>query len=276
MNTFTAIQPSELLAPYIRQYWYLRLENIASTSQRMLPSGTVGMYFLLNGTQITCVKDAGMPPVSYLYGQTTEYDTLSFTGNVKLIAVIFRPAVVHTFFNISPHELTNRRISLDILGDKQLTELNKRLPETIEMAEAIELIENYLINRLRQTDSGNIRRLDTIIQSIHNGTRDVSVLAGISCLGYKQFKRVFTRNIGLNPKEYIRVTRFQRALYLLQVYPGTNINQLAEECGYYDKSHLIKDLKEFSGHSPTSFLSVCDPFSEYHYLFRSVFLDNPL
>ncbi len=242
----------------------------------MLPSGSIGMYFLLNGTQMSSAKDNSMPPDSYLYGQTTEYDTLYFSGTVSLIAVIFRPAAVHAFFNIPPNEMINRRISLDELNDEHLIELNKRLPGAKEIPESIKMIENYLISRLRQADLCNIGRLDTTIQSIRNGTHDVSALAGISCLGYKQFKRVFTRHIGLNPKEYIRITRFRKAIYLLQVNPGMNINQLAEECGYYDKSHLIKDLKEFSGHSPTSFLSVCDPFSDYHYFFRSVFLDNPL
>lgn len=276
MNIFKAIQPSNLLTAYIREYWYFTLDNIMQTSQRMLPSGSVGIYFLLKGTQISSANDIGMPPASYLYGQTTIYDTLSFSGTVSLIAVIFRTAAIHAFFNISPDEMTNQRITLDVCEDNQLVELNKRLPETKNISEAIEYIENYFIKRLQWTDLCNVSRMDAVIRSIHSGIHDVSTLAGKSCLGYKQFKRVFTCNIGLNPKEYIRVIRFRQAIYLLQKRQSININQLAEECGYYDKSHLIKDFKEFSGHSPTGFLSVCEPFSEYHSLFRSVFLDNPL
>ena len=67
----------------------------------------------------------------------------------------------------------------------------------------------------------------------------------------------------MSPKEYYRVVRFQRALYLLQNHPGMEFVDLAYSCGFYDPSHLVKDFKEFTGCSPTQYLSSHSPYSTF-------------
>ena len=70
-------------------------------------------------------------------------------------------------------------------------------------------------------------------------------------------------DVGMSPKEYYRVVRFQRALYLLQNHPGMEFVDLAYSCGFYDPSHLVKDFKEFTGCSPTQYLSSRSPYSTF-------------
>lgn len=98
-------------------------------------------------------------------------------------------------------------------------------------------------------------------------------LTNETCLGYKQFKRLFIENIGLNPKEYIQIRRFSKALNILQVTPKITLTNLAFYCGYYDKSHLIKDFKTLSGYTPTEFILQSDPYSPAISLFQSFFIN---
>ena len=105
--------------------------------------------------------------------------------------------------------------------------------------------------------------LATIRQIINQPQIDVNTLAESACLGYRQFKRVFSNYVGMSPKEYYRVVRFQRALYLLQNHPGMEFVDLAYSCGFYDPSHLVKDFKEFTGCSPTQYLSSHSPYSTF-------------
>lgn len=74
---------------------------------------------------------------------------------------------------------------------------------------------------------------------------------------------MFNELVGTNPKEYARITRFQKSLKLLQDHQA-NISQaqLSYQCGYADQSHFIREFKQFSGYTPLSFLNVCKPYSD--------------
>ena len=70
-------------------------------------------------------------------------------------------------------------------------------------------------------------------------------------------------SVGANPKDYLRIVRFQKALHCLQMQPHGSLAQLAYECGYYDQPHFIKEFKQFSGYTPTEYRTVCEPHSDF-------------
>ena len=81
--------------------------------------------------------------------------------------------------------------------------------------------------------------------------RDVARRVGLS---QRRFIRVFAAEVGLTPKLYGRVRRFQRALALVRGVPAPDWAQLAVECGYFDQSHLIRDFRAFAGLTPEEYL----------------------
>lgn len=89
----------------------------------------------------------------------------------------------------------------------------------------------------------------------------VNLLANAACLCKRQYERVFRDTIGMNPKEYARIVRFQKAMWLMQ-RGETNFAAIAAECGYSDQSHLIRNFKELSGHTPESLLKQHIPYSD--------------
>ena len=101
------------------------------------------------------------------------------------------------------------------------------------------------------------------MQSIYCGIQNIDRLAQTACLEYKQFKRIFADYVGANPKDYLRVIRFQKALHTLQIQPNISFTQLSYECGYYDQAHFIKEFKQFSGYTPTEYMTVCNPYSDF-------------
>ena len=272
MESFQVIQPSGLLAPYVKQYWFLTMNNVKYGCQRLIPFGCVALTFQREG-QTRFLNDGVLSPSS-LSGQSEVYTNLIYSGNINFISVIFQPAGAMTFFDIPMAELNNRQIALDVLNDSELLELEKKLHDITDNKICVSLLEKFLLKRINCFESYNYKRLSAVIKNLNRGENDISILAQTACLGYKQFKRIFSENIGINPKNYLRICRFQRASYTLQTNPQITLSNLSEECGYHDKSHLIKDFKEFSGYSPGEFLSVCDPYSDYHSLFRSAFIDS--
>lgn len=271
-ETFDPIQPSALLSPYVKQYWFMSAEGIGLGSQRILPTGRMGLTFNRGGKTYS---DGEPQPRASLFGQVTRHIDTSFENPLNLIVVIFKPIGVKAFFKIPLNEIGGKSIDIDLLYDNKLQELGKKLAETIDNKTCANLLDQYLIRRIYKTDYNNnynYKRLDAVLQKIDCGASDISQLAVTACLGYRQFKRVFTDYTGLNPIEYIQIMRFSKTMHLLQTHV-TNLEELALSNGYYDKSHLMRDFKSFSGYTTRQILENSDPYSENKYLFQSFFIN---
>ncbi|MDU1891711.1 MAG: helix-turn-helix domain-containing protein [Dysgonomonas sp.] len=271
MESFQIIYPSSLLTPYVKQYWFLSVDNIERGIQRMIPSGSAYLVFNRGQTIYSSGNDC-MSFGGYLAGQRTAFIDIYF-GKLDLIMVIFQPIAARIFFNIPIDELEEKNIEISLLGDSLLKELNERLKNEYNNIECIHLIEQFFFKRLHLFNDYNYKRLATAIQDFQKGESDIPRLADSTCLGYKQFKRIFAEYAGINPKSFIQINRFSKALYYLQSQPLLSLNDLAYKCGYYDKSHLIKDIKQYSGYTPREFLQISDPYSEYKSLFQTFFVE---
>jgi AraC-like DNA-binding protein len=78
-------------------------------------------------------------------------------------------------------------------------------------------------------------------------------------LSSRRFIEVFHHQIGLTPKVFQRVCRFQRALRTLHNGAAPDLADLALNCGYYDQPHFINDFRTFSGMTPLEYLTVATP-----------------
>lgn len=270
MEYFRVIKPSQQLLPYIRQYWLLRLEDVVKGRQRLIPFGCVVLTFYRTK------PDNNLSFLSSLSGQATSYTNINYSGTIDFISIVFEPVGAMAFFNMPFSEINNHHISLNDLNDLQILELEEKLNTVSDGKECVEEIENFLLKRICNFDSRYYSRLSAVIQSINSGENNISNLAQTACFSYKQFKRVFSEQIGINPSNYLRIHRFQRASYLMQSQPEMTLTQVADEVTYSDKSHLIREFREFCGYTPTEYKQLASPYSEYHYLFRSAFLDSPL
>ena len=72
-------------------------------------------------------------------------------------------------------------------------------------------------------------------------------------LSQRRFITIFKQEVGITPKLFSRVRRFQRALVLSRRSAAPKWSALALECGYFDQSHMIRDFLAFSGFSPTEY-----------------------
>ncbi|MCE5226116.1 MAG: helix-turn-helix domain-containing protein [Porphyromonadaceae bacterium] len=262
MEQFQIIQPSLLLTPYVKQYWFLKTDIASQPQQRIIPHGSICLIFH-KGSNLYSLSKHELQPMAFISGQSTGYSDLLQTGTVDMISVTFQPHGAKAFFSMPMTEIQEATISISEINDPDLNELQDRLINLHDNALCTRLIESFLINRLCVTKVYNQQRMSDVIQSINNGQMDIEKLANTSCLSYKQFKRIFAEYIGANPKDFLRIIRFQKALYTLQIRPQTNLTQLAFECGYYDQPHLIKEFKSFSGFTPGEYIAVCAPYSDY-------------
>ena len=78
MEKIQVIQPTKLLAPYIKQYWFLRIDDVKQGFQRSIPAGCVGIVFH-KGNKIISSFHKGTQPQSYISGQISTYSDIEFS-----------------------------------------------------------------------------------------------------------------------------------------------------------------------------------------------------
>lgn len=261
MECFNIIQPSDVLAPYVKHYWILGSGD-TTHSQRVIPSGNIELVFHKGSLM---KRNGVFIPRTSLSGQSLSFFDLIPTGEIKMIAVVFHPFGAKAFFQTSINELSNLVVSADDLNIESLKELESKITDTDNDTICIQLIEKFLISRLNPLKEYNQKRMMRAIALI-NSSQDaiyVSKLAEKVCLSNKQFQRIFSEHIGVTPKEFIRIVRFQKALHVLQNNHTMNFTALAYECGYYDQAHMTNEFKSFSGYTPSRYVSILTPYSDY-------------
>ena len=263
MEFFNVLQPSPVLLPYIKHYWTLKISDAPAIRERVIASGSMTLVFHRGNRMFSSVED-DLQPRSFICGLSSKYTDLLSSDQLDMIVVVFRPFGLKAFFDAPACEFQDRCVSINDLGDKYLIELEDKLFYEQDDDICIKLIEEYLIKRLCFSSDYDYKRILASVRLINSQPLvTIGSLADVTCLSQKQFFRVFSNNVGTKPKEFIRIVRFQRALYVLQNRADISMTELAYECGYYDQPHLIKEFKYFSGYTPREYIAVCAPYSDY-------------
>lgn len=80
----------------------------------------------------------------------------------------------------------------------------------------------------------------------------------------RTLQREFDRRLGLSPKMYLRLKRFEQLLMRCMSNRPMSYLHTGQDLGYYDQSHIIRDFAEFSGTTPLQFLSKRDYLSLFY------------
>lgn len=263
MESFKTYLPCPQLTPYIFNYWALETSGTQPVSERVIPFGNMQLIFHRENPLYSAGQNE-FQPLAFISGMSNRYADIASSDKIKMLVVSFRPEGARALLKAPLQLFHNSNVSTDDVEDLELKTLGRAVCSEGNDTRCIEIIEKFFLKRLEKFDRFNLQRLLPSIQLINSSTQiSISSLSDSACLSPKQFKRVFTEYIGSTPKEFQRIVRFQRALFILQTKPYINLTQLAFEAGYYDQPHLIKDFREFSGYTPKAFLSICPPVSDY-------------
>ena len=86
------------------------------------------------------------------------------------------------------------------------------------------------------------------------GQYRITELLAETGISQKHLTRVFQQQIGVSPKPYAQLLKFQHALSLLHGQSQTDFGRLAQDCGYYDQAHFHRDFRRFSGVTPKAYI----------------------
>lgn len=190
-----------------------------------------------------------------LYGVSHSVDWASY---IRLYGVRFKPNGAHPFLNFPLTEVYNRVVALDAVWGQWASELRERLHDAPTIKAGLVLFERLLHDRLRETSKitseQNVVEYAISAISKNHGTLSIRELGDHIGISQNHLGSLFKRVVGTSAKELARLYRFEHVLHSIDRTHPIDWTWIAQECGYYDLSHLNKDFVAFTGHSPTDYL----------------------
>ncbi len=263
--TFNMLPAPEILKNDVECFRIAEYTGEEGVAIKVSPNGVPGIVFQQNNGRsaieniITHSGRTACPPPLFLYGPGTEPSVMHYKrGSSTTTQVIFKPHALKTLLGINASRLTDGWADLHEFSAE---DLQVQLIEAKNEQERLTLLTNFLVARFKQAKTRDtlveesLRFIHTNIGSIH-----VKDLLDYLHLSERQFERRFTQTVGLSPHLYIRVKRFNEAIRLIKTRQFERLTDVAYALNFSDQSHFIRDIKAFSGTTPTSLSQKVDDF----------------
>jgi AraC-like DNA-binding protein len=171
--------------------------------------------------------------------------------------VLFQPGSFYRLTGIAMHELANVYLDAEEILGTCVREVNEELFLATSYPQMIQVVEKFLGKLIRKAKRKE-HPIDITSRMMfrQNERYSVDSFLNASCLCHRQFDRMFKERVGIPPKQFLQIIRFDRAFRMKNRYPDMDWLSIAIHCGYHDYQHLAKDYKEFTSFSPKQFFEI--------------------
>ena len=231
------------LNAFVDVIWTCEREPEPWPRERLLPDGAMELVVDLLAPASTDV----------VAGPHSRFFLIDTARRQRLVGVHFRPGGAFPFLGPPLLELRNTEAPLETLWGRVARELRDRLGQASSDDERCSIVERVLLEQGR----GRMHHHGAVDFALREFTRvphvrtvtEVSAAVGLS---QRRFIQLFSEQVGLTPKVFCRIRRFQRAIQSAHRKDAVNWSELAVDCGYFDQAHLIHDFQSFSGLTPAA------------------------
>ena len=224
---------------FVACYWMLEGATPGDV-QRVVPDGRAELILNLD-QPFESLQDGRWQaqPQTFFAGQLTGPLRLRAPSATRILGVRFRPGGAGQLLGVPMQETTDRVIPAADLGLRSLGELT-----TVAALE----------RALPAMERGSPDELADEAARLLAAAPDVGAVAVRLGVSSRQLERRFKRRVGMSPKHFARIRRFQRVFHAME---GCSLGWVgaAAACGYYDQAHLIRDFRDFAGEAPAQLLA---------------------
>jgi AraC-like DNA-binding protein len=251
------LPPRPALAPFVRAFTIV--EARVEATRVLVPEA--GLVLGLRYGGFAEILDAA--------GAATRLSNASFTGvagKVRrmrtssgggIVLAMFQPTGAARFFAAPLHELYGATVALEqLIAPRELARACDRLGGAADDAARVAIVEEFLLARLRpEAPDALVAAAVRAIDAARGAVR-IAPLARTLAISQDPLEKRFRRVVGAAPKRYAALVRLRHAVRGYR--PGTSLSQLAQEAGYFDQSHFIREFRAFTGAAPGRFFGTGD------------------
>ena len=260
MTYFKTFFPSPVLNHIVEYYWRSIIPLKESLTQEVPTPLMQGMTFNLNRLTERMVfadNTMEMKDYCYLFGQPAKHRlSLSNATGVDILGVKFTTTGIHMLTGMGMRHLADNIVSADCVWGREVEWLCEAMYEAPDTLGMIQVLEQFLYKKLKSNQKWNLNKsLEAAVYYMHHNTYSLKEIKERTFLSERTLERYFASHIGLSPKKYARICRFNAVKEALDKNPRGDWHELVYSFGYFDQSHFIKEFKTLSGKTPRQYLA---------------------
>ena len=255
-------KPAPPLDRFVQSLWYASDSAPTPGRQRILPTGSTQIILSLSRDHLLdCAQDAvaGRAPAAQIVGARSTYEIIDNSDLACIIGLVFRPGGFAGLMGVPADVFANCFVNLeDVWGDEAIA-LRHRLRELPTARARLACLETFLLRKLTARRSRCSPETHPAVEfALHRFSRlpsavSVAEVARLTGWSQRRFSQLFREHVGLTPKVWCRIQRFQEAVKRLHAGAEVPWSELAVDCGFYDQSHLANEFRAFSGIDITTY-----------------------
>jgi AraC-like DNA-binding protein len=261
-------KPGVPLSRFVDHLWWLS-DTPQHARERIVATGTQELVINLHDNAFD-IRAAGDETHARRFlgamvsGAYRSYFVIDTRAHASLLGVHFKPGRAGPVLGVPPGELADRHVDLEALWGATARKLRERLGDTNSIPERFRLLETALLARLAQPFRQHAA-VPSATELLSQQGVSVGRVAAELCLSRRRLIELFSAEVGMTPKVFSRVQRFQQALARARA-KTLEWPELALEAGYCDQSHLIRDFMAFGGSTPNELLGNLSPALKENHL----------
>lgn len=257
------VEPGYPVNTLISRFIYYRGYSASGSIERLLPDGNTQIALPLDDGPRTLLRNTNSSDISLSQGWITGLQTQAVDYcseiNASTLCIQLKPGALARLCGHETQVFTNWMISIDLLPESPLKELKERLLGLESGESVIATAQAFLMDHL-VPDETEGKLIQFVIHALASGSRSVEAISEQTGYSHKHLIHRFKRAVGVTPKAYQRLLRFNEVLHQLHGRPTSSLADLAALNNYCDQPHFTQEFKYFSGYSPNQYLRQTRPY----------------
>lgn len=247
------------ILPWIETLFCYREFMPDHSIERVVPTGHIFLIFELDGILRHSYDNETLEPNGdfsgvWLSGIQSNAISISAHQNSSMFVIQFKPYGAFPFLGLAAQETLDRIVPAQDLFGEGILELQSNLVTETDTAKRFSLALEWLLGRYDSSLSPPPELIEFIDAFTHNAHTALQDLCETYSTSQKNLIDQFKKFVGLTPKYYQRMLRFNELLRKIQHQQQIDWSSVAYDCGYTDQSHFIREFRHFSGFNPRKFV----------------------
>lgn len=258
---FHTVVPEPPLDTFIERFIYYSDYKPDHAIDRFLPDGNVEIIIDLTEKPQSIydnltLKEIQVCKACWASGVRTEPISIPSGADSTMFIIAFKKGMAYPFFPLPMNEVRDHVVQADVLWKDFFADLRDALFAESTPARRFAVASTFLERQFR----GNLNTNPCVsyaVERIVGNSSQISMNILTQEVGYSQkhFIQMFKKAVGVTPKTYLTIIRFQHVIQEIERCRNIDWSQLALDTGYYDQAHFIHDFKRFSGFTPDEYLA---------------------
>ena len=256
---FETASLNQPLNSYIESMFHYKGFMPDHSIERVVPTGHLFILFELDDIPRQTFDNESLKPLAtftkaWISGMHKNHLSISAHQDSEMFVIQFKPFGSYPFLQLPIEQLNNQVLPAEEVFGAEILKLREQLFAKTESAGKFLIAEEWLKGKFDDTKTPGSALLSVFSELINHPISAHQKIIENYPNTQKHLINQFKKYAGLTPKVFHRILRFNELLQQIRDQEKISWGQIADQCGYTDQSHFIKEFKQFSGFNPQEFI----------------------